>query len=358
MYETARQLCQQHGDALSLFTTRAGLARYYGMAGDLATAADLGEQLVTSAEAAESTGWLVEACRLKGGFVFGQGRLREARAVLERGLALYDPACHERHAYRFGHDPAVAMLNYLNLALWLLGYPVQAAARVYQLEQVAQAMVQPTSQVIAQCMLAKSACLRRDGEAALRFAREGIRLSQLYGQSHWQGLATALHGWALAERGAYDQGLAQLREGTARWRATGALHFNPCLLGLQADAALRAHEWEVGRAALADGLAIAAGGGDTYWLAELQRLRGELLRAEGQDSGTVEACFREALATAQQQEARMLELRAAISLARLWQSQGHIPAARPLLTEVYGWFDEGFDSDDLHAAQALLRTLN
>ncbi len=189
VYEQARQLCQQHGDTQALFTTLVGLARYYAMAGDFATAMELAEQLVTSAEAARHTGWLVEACRVKGGFIFGQGRLREARAVLERGLALYDPAYHERHAYRFGHDPAVAMLNYLNLTLWLLGYPAQALTRVQQLETLAQAMVQPTSQVIAQCVLAKSACMRRDSEAALRFAQEGIRLSQSYDQSLWKGLA-------------------------------------------------------------------------------------------------------------------------------------------------------------------------
>lgn len=357
VYETARQLCQQYGDAHSLFTTRVGLGRYYAMAGDLATGVELVEQLMASAEAARSTSWLVEACRQKGGYIFAQGRLRDARTVLERGLALYDPAYHERHAYRFGHDPAVAILNYLNLTLWLLGYPAQAAARVHQLETLAQAMVQPTSQVIAQCMLAMSAVMRRDGEAALHLAQEGMRLSQLYGLSLWQGLATAFQGWALAEHGACDQGLAQLRDGTAAWRAMGTLHFTPFLLGLQAETALKAHELEVGRAALADGLAIAAGGGDTYWLAELHRLRGELLWAGGQDIDTVEACFREAQATARQQAARMLELRATVSLARLWQSQGQAPAARGMLADVYGQFDECFDSPDLLAAERLLRTL-
>ncbi len=333
VYEEARQLCQQHGDTQALFATLVGLARYYGMAGDFATAVELAEQLITSAEAARRTGWLVEARRIKGGFLFGQGRLREARAVLERGLALYDPACHERHAYRFGHDPAVATLNYLNLALWLLGYPAQALVRVQQLETLAQAMAQPTSQVIAQCVLAKSACIRRDGEAALRFAEEGIRLSQSYGLSLWKGLASALHGWALADRGECVQGLAELREGAAAWRATGNRHFTPFLLALQAEAALVAHELEVGRAALADGLAIASGGGDVYWLAELHRLAGELSWAAGEDGLSAETHFRQALETARQQEAKMLELRAAMSLARLWRTQGKTQAAGESLAE-------------------------
>ncbi len=357
VYEEARRLCQQHGDTQALFTTLVGLTRYYAMAGDLATAAELAEQLITSAEAARHAGWLVEACRLKGGFLFAQGGLQEARAVLERGLARYDPAYHERHAYRFGHDPAVAILNYLNLTLWLLGYPAQALTRVHQLETLAQAMVHPTSQVIAQCMLAKSACMRGNGEAALRFAGEGIRLSQAFGLSVWGGLATAFHGWALAERGECGQGLAQLRAGAAAWRVAGTLHMTPFLLALQAEAALVAHELEAGRAALADGLAIASSGGDAYWLAELHRLAGELAWAAGEDGSTVEACYREALETARRQEARMLELRAAMSLARLWQGQGKAQAGRELLAGVYGWFAEGFETPDLRAANALLAEL-
>lgn len=357
VYARARELCHLHHDPHTLFTTLVGLARYYGIAGDLATAADIGEQLMTSAEAAGSTGWLVEACRLKGGLVFGQGRLREARAVLERGLTLYDPACHERHAYRFGHDPAVAMLHYLNLALWLLGYPEQALVQFHRLEQLAPAMVQPTSQIIARCVLAMSACVHRDHDAALRFAQEGVRLSQAYHTPSWKALATALRGWALADRGESAEGLAQLIEGTAAWRGMGARHYAPFLLGLQAEACLEAHKLDEGLAAVADGLAIAAGGGDTYWLAELQRLRGELSWVAGEDSSAVEACFREALATAQQQEARMLELRAAISLARLWQSLGKTGAARQVLAEVHGRFTEGFEVPDLQAASALLAQL-
>jgi len=229
--------------------------------------------------------------------------------------------------------------------------------RVQQLESLAQAMVQPTSQVIARCVLAKSACARRDGEAALRFAQEGVRLGESYGQPLWKDLASALHGWALCERGECVHGLAQLREGTAAWRATGNRHNTPFLLALQAETALKAHEWEVGRAALADGLAIASGGGDTYWLAELHRLAGELSWAAGEDRSTVEASYREALAIARQQAARMLELRASTSLARLWRGQDQAQAGRELLAEIYGWFTEGFEAPDLQAARALLAEL-
>ncbi len=358
VYARARELCQLHGNTHARFATMVGLARYYAMAGDLATGVELTEQLVATALVVGDTGWLVEACRLNGGFTFAQGRLLEARMVLERGLALYDPACHEQHSYRFGHDPAVATLNYLNLALWLLGYPAQACVQFCKLEQLAQAVVHPTSQAIAQCVLAKSACMRRDGEAAQRFAEEGVRLGQLHRLPSWKALAVAFQGWALFDRGESSEGLAQLIEGTAAWRATGTKHFAPFLLGLQAEACLKAQKLAEGLAAIADGLAIAAGGGDTYWLAELIRLRGELLWAGGQDGNMVEACFREAQATARQQAARMLALRAAMSLARLWQSQGKTQAARQVLDEAYGQFDEGFDTCDLQQAAAMLRMLS
>ena len=115
---------------------------------------------------------------------------------------------------------------------------------------------------------------------------------------------------------------------------------------------------EEGTAAVSAARAIVQSGGDRYWMAELSRLHGELLRAQGRDSGEAEAHFRQAMETARQQEARMLELRAAMSLARLWHSQGKRQAAQRVLAEVYGQFDEGFDSHDLQEASALLRSLS
>ena len=129
----------------------------------------------------------------------------------------------------------------------------------------------------------------------------------------------------------------------------------PLFLALQAESCLKARRLEEGSAALAAARTIVQNGGDTYWMAEVDRLQGELSKTQGEDDREVEAHFRQALETARQQEARMLELRAAMSLARLWQSQGKNQAAREMLAEVYGRFDEGFDSYDLQAASALLQ---
>jgi predicted ATPase len=241
--------------------------------------------------------------------------------------------------------------------LWLLGYADQALAASQHLGRLSQSFTHPTSLALAHCWLAKSACAYRDPRTAQRAAEEAIRVSKAHGLSHWTALAMALRGWALTAQGQAAEGQAQLGEGIAAWRAMGWAHFTPFFLALQAEACLQLGQLPEGIAAIAAARVIVDNGGDRYWLAELCRLHGELRRVEGADGDESEALFRQALETARQQEARMLELRAAVSLARLWQSQGKTPAARQLLAEVYGWFDEGFDNYDLQAAQALMQAL-
>lgn len=356
-YDRARDLCQQLGETPALFTALTGLTRYYGLSGDQLVGLELAQQALAIAQAAQDATMLLEAHRHLAGVLSALGRLREARAFGERGMALYDPAQHERDAYRFGHDPAVTILGYQSLTLWLLGYPDQAMAQRNRLLHLVQSFSHPTSLTVAHCLLAKNACAQRDAQTTQRHAEEAINMSKAYGLSSWTAMTMALGGWALAEQGQAAEGLAQLTEGIAGWRAMGWAHFAPFFLALQAEVCLLLGQLPEGIAAIAAACAIADNGGDRYWLAELHRLHGELRRAQGADSDEVEALFRQALETARQQEARMLELRAAMSLAQLWQGQGKSPAARQLLAEVYGWFDEGFDSYDLQAAQALLQTL-
>ena len=358
VYDRARDLCRRLGETPALFTSLMGLARHYGVAGDHETAVELAEQLLAIAQTAQDTALLLEAYRQMGGPLFALGRLKEARALLERGIALYDLAQHESHAYRFGHDPAVTCLGYLGMTLWLLGYPEQAQVQSQNLRNLMQFMVHPSSQAYAHCLLAMQACIRHDAQKARDHAEEAIRLGQLHGLPSWTAMATALRGWTLIEQGQVAEGLAQLNEGTTVWRAIGYETFAPFFLALQAEACLRVRKLEEGIAAVSAAQAIAQSGGDRYWMAELNRLHGELLRAQGKDGGTVEAHFRQAMETARQQEARMLELRAAMSLARLWQSQGKRQAAQRVLAEVYSRFDEGFDAHDLQAASALLRALS
>jgi predicted ATPase len=152
--------------------------------------------------------------------------------------------------------------------------------------------------------------------------------------------------------------MAQMQQGLAAWHATGAAVFRPYGLALLAAASAQMRQVEEGLTLLAEALAVTNEKGERRWEAELYRLQGELLLARdtGQDT-EAETCFRQALDIARRQQAKSWELRAAMSLARLWQRQGKRVEARELLAPVHGWFTEGFDTADLQEAKALLEEL-
>ncbi len=240
VYDQARALCRQAGDAPALFAALSGLSRYYGMSGDIKAGFELAKQMYDIAQAAQDSALQLEAYRAIAGNLFGLGRLKEAQAFWERGVALYDLGQHERQAYRFGHDPAIAFHGYLSLTLWLLGYPDQALAESQRLSRLNRSFTHPTSLALAHCWLAKSACAYRDPRTVQCAAEQAIRVSEAHGLANWTAMATVLRGWALTEQGQAAEGLAQLSEGIAVWRAMGWAHFTPYFLALQAEACLQA----------------------------------------------------------------------------------------------------------------------
>jgi adenylate cyclase len=266
--------------------------------------------------------------------------------------------CHELHANRFGHDPIITYLGFLSMALWMMGYPEQSLAKSQNLYNLIPSITHPPSQAYGYCLLAMQACLRSAAKDTLDHAEAAIHIAQLHGLSSWMNLATALKGWALFEQGEVEEGGAMLKEGTKAWQAKGFAHFTPFLLSLQAEACLKLQKLNDGIEAVMAAQAIVKSGCDLYWEAELYRLQGELLRALGTDDESAERYFRLGMETAQRQGARMLELRAAISLARLWQGQDQPQAAQQLLAEVYDQFTEGFDTCDLRGAGNLLLELS
>jgi len=197
-------------------------------------------------------------------------------------------------------------------------------------------------------------------------AEAGIALATEHGFTVLLAQGTIFRGWALAEQagepeagqGQREEGIAQMRQGLEVWRATGARVFRPYGLALLAEAHAQIDQIEEGLTLLVEALAVAHDTGERRWEAELYRLKGELLlrHAAGHDA-EAEGCFHQALDVARQQQTKSLELRAAVSLSRLWQQQGKRIEARALLAPVYGWFSEGFDTADLQEAKALLDAL-
>ena len=243
--------------------------------------------------------------------------------------------------------------------LWLLGYPEQALARVHEALALAHALSHPFSLAYARCWAAVVSQFRRDVPAVHEHAEAAVALATEQGFPLWAAMGTILRGWALAMQGQGEEGMAQVRQGIAAWRATGAAVTRPILVHLAGGRLCPPgpHRTD-GLQALAEAHTLVEQHEERWWEAEVYRLRGVLLlRQTGTQQEEAEACLQRALDVARRQEAKSLELRAAMSLSRLWQQQGKRAEARELLAPIYGWFTEGFDTADLQEAKALLDAL-
>jgi predicted ATPase len=199
---------------------------------------------------------------------------------------------------------------------------------------------------------------RREVSAVHELARAAITLATEQGFRQRLAHATVLHGWALARQGQGEVGRAAIRQGLTASMATGSMLLQPYGLGLLAETYEAGGHPDEGLAVLAEAQAVMAVTGVQWYAAKLSRLTGALLlRQAVPDVPQAEACFQQALAVARRQQAKSWELRAAMSLARLWQQQGKRAAAYALLAPIYGWFTEGFDTADLQEAKALLDAL-
>jgi predicted ATPase len=197
--------------------------------------------------------------------------------------------------------------------------------------------------------------LRRDVPAVQAQAEATIALATEQGSPFRIAQGTSMRGWALAMQGQGEEGSTQIRRGIAAWQASGAAFHIPYLYTLLAEVCDHLGHPEDGLQALAEAHTMVEQHEERWWEAEISRLRGVLfLRQPGIPQAETEAWLQRALDVARHQEAKSLELRAAMSLARLWQQQGKQAEARELLAPIYGWFTEGFDTADLQEAKALL----
>jgi predicted ATPase len=291
---------------------------------------------------------------------FWFGEFVVAREHAERGLALYNPAKHAAHGWTYtGHDPGICAWVHNGLGQWFLGYPEQAAESVRRAVVLAEQIAHPPS--LAHALQLGVLCyqLRRDLATARLWGDRMARLAVEHRLALYEAIATVARGWVLVNQGHGQSGLSELRRGLTGCIDLGAHLHEPYHKALLAEAHLDAGEASAGLQVLEDATRFADDSGVCYWDAELLRLKGKLLAhlsPEGRHEEE-ERCYREALAVAQRQQARSLELRAAISLARLWRDQDRGNEARDLLAPVYDWFTEGFDTPDLKEAKVLLDAL-
>jgi predicted ATPase len=260
--------------------------------------------------------------------------------------------------FRFGFEPGVVCRGFSAWTLWVLGYPEQALARLYDALVLAHGLSHPYSLAYARWVVAMASQLRRDVPAVYEHAEATVGLATVQGFPQWATLGTSLRGWALAMQGQGEEGMAQVRQGITVYRATGAALFVPYLSTLRAAICDHLGHTADGLQALAEASILVEQQEERWWEAEVHRLRGVLLlRQTGTPQAEAETWLRQALDVARRQGAKSLELRAAMSLSRLWQQQGKQAEARELLAPIYRWFTEGFDTADLQEAKALLAEL-
>jgi DNA-binding NtrC family response regulator/predicted ATPase/class 3 adenylate cyclase len=368
-YARARQLCQHLGDLPRLSWILHGLQAFYYVRAELRTARELGAQLLALAERRPDPVRQVGAHMALGQSLLLMGDLATARTHAAQGERLYRTQQHRFRQAPYVVNPGGSCLQIEAQSLWLLGYPSQALRKSQQALGLAQELAQPYNLAWNLVITALIHQFRREHDAARTYAERVLTLAAEQGFPNWSAWGTVLQGWAVAEAGQVEAGQTHVRQGLAACQRLGSEIGRPLVLGMLAEMCGRAGQAAAGLDLLATALTLIDKSGEGVWEAELHRLRGELLlrqatvqrpRTHAQVALALEAatCLQRALDIARRQHAKSLQLRAAMSLSRLWYRQGKRPQARALLAAVYDWFAEGFETADLQEARALLESLS
>jgi predicted ATPase len=313
--------------------------------------------LLDLAERVGKNAFLMEAHRMVDESAFYMGEFGRARRHLQQSLALYDPQKHRSHAEIYGQDPGVALLSHGCCIMWQAGYPQQALHYGQEAVALAQRQDHPFSLGFALCYSAMMHQYRREPSEVLNLTNAAIKLSRDQGFVIWMAQATFLQGWAVAEQGRIEEGISKMAQGLSDWQASGTEFLSAYLTALLATAHVKNGRIDEALDLLAESFAAVSEKSQGFYEAELHRLKGEFLLQQGSSSVEVEELYQQAIKIAQQRQALSQELRAAISLSRLWQSQGKSAEAYAALSTTYGRFEEGFDTADLLEAKDLLHKL-
>ncbi len=372
VYARARNLCQQVEEIHQPVSVLVGLCAFYMERAELDTGQELAEQLLHLAKSKQDPFFLLWAHLGLGELSFFLGEFALACVHLEQSFSLYDPQQHD--AYGFAYDPGVYSLSRSALILYLLGYPDHALRQGLEALTLARKLAHPYSLVCALDYTAEIHRKRGEQQADQELEKARVALCTEQGFTLELAYGTIFRGWTLAMQGQEEEGIEQIRQGLAAFRATGSELGRPNILSMLAEAYGKAGQGEAGLTALAEALALINKNGERWYEAELYRLKGELTLQQFNVQGSkfkvenpqsafhnphseAEACFHKAIEVARQQQAKSWELRATTSLVRLWQQQGKKKQAHKMLAEIYNWFTEGFDTKDLQEAKALLDSL-
>lgn len=362
VYNRARTLCQHVSDDALRFQVFWALWVSHAARGEHDKARASAEECLGLAEAAKDSTLSVGAHHALGVSLLSVGEFEQGFEHMKRGSRIYDSSQHSRLVQAYGQDPGVLCLAYEAFSLGFLGYPDQALKRIREAATMARELAHPATLVTTSNVACWVYQLFRDAQSTLDHAEVAIFLSTDREFEFWRAMGEIMRGWALSEQGTIDDGIAHIRKGMSAFRATGGEIMLPYFMCLLAEAYGRLGLAKDGLCILSEAQASIQNSGELWCEAEIQRLKGELLLTEPdisnpQKTKEAEGCFCRAIETARAQNAKSLELKAAIALGGLFQRQGKRAQARDILAPVYGWFTEGFETTDLRQAKQLLEQL-
>jgi class 3 adenylate cyclase/predicted ATPase len=358
LIEQAEALGEPPEDPLLLFSALYGFWLVNYMAFDGEAMRNLAAQFLALAEKQGATLPLMIGHRLMGLSLASTGDIAEGRAHYNQSIALYEPAERRPLAARFSQDALVADLSVRSWALWLLGYPDAALADADHAVKDAREIGHANTLMFALTLTSLNHLLCGNYAAANAQLDEIIALANEKGALTWKAQGMVLQGCVFALTGKTSTAVHMLASGITAWRSMGAMLYVPLYLSHLARAYAELGQFDHASRCIGEALTAIETNKERWCEAEVNRLAGEIaLMSPERDATKAEAYFERALSVAPEQQAKSWELRASMSLARLWRDQGKVSEARELLAPVYGWFTEGFDTRDLKEAKALLEGL-
>jgi len=355
-YTRALQLCKDSGFDEHTLPAVFGLWTWNFLRAALGEAQTLAEHLVNTAETAHDSVFKVLAHEALGFTLFARGKFAAAHAALERSMSMCEDGKAAAYLDLSAQDPRVHVRLYDGMALWVLGYPDQALRICDEARRYADASQHPFSEAMVRTISLRVHQLRDEAAIVARQADAAIALCEEHGFVHYLAMALILRGWATAQQGEFEKGVAEIQTGLEKERATDALLFESYTLGLLADACIKNEQYRQGFEFLNQAqLRLDDENSERFYAAEIYRLLGETYLRSRRELDQAERCFFKGLTVAREQKAKSLELKLCVSVYDLYELRHNADAYRPQLSEIYGSFSEGFDTTDLVRAKARLK---
>jgi predicted ATPase/class 3 adenylate cyclase len=360
-YKQALELCETQGEIPQLFPVLRGLSTFYNYRAEFDKGAEIGEKILRLAENLDDNNIRVAGHLVLGSNLAFLDQIKLGLSHIDKGLAYYNTGEQPSQRFQLGNDQGVVCCTTSAFLLWVLGYPDSAVERANEGLALSRKINHPLSKAYAFYHAGFLHLWLRDPDMVRKRAREALEIAEEHDFQIWRALATCLDGVAMTAMHQGDQGLARFREGKALYQGVKSPPvFWPAVLFMEAGACALAGKVEEGLTILDEVTGMTSGGyGGVMLVADTLSLKGDLFLASSpSNSNKAEACYQQAINIARPVEARMLELRAAIRLSRLWRDQGKADRAAQLLSGVYQTFNEGFAAADLMEAKALLDELS